>query len=465
MPHQGRNRNGQAIQCNAHALKQCMAQVCDSSFFERIQFADRCSWTPQSLSAASLFWTWSDEATLKDRFAAARTITRSVWDLSEDLSSAYQPFMRMQQRWSGQLIGAMTVAFRQMMMEELGVPFRQRKWAVFAVDGSRFEVARTLSNESAFSPKPDNGKRKRRVRNGRFVNPAAEKKSKSPQIWLTLLWHVNSGLPWAWRRGESGSSERHHMLEMLADLPSRSLLTADAGFAGYDFWKAIRDGGHDLLIRVGGNTTLLRELGFAKEDGNTVYLWPDKAVEAAQPPLKLRLIVLKKGKKRVYFVTSILDRNIMSDKVLLGIAGRRWGIEVFYRSWKQTFDKRKLRSHKSENALIELDWSLIGLWGICLFAQVKNHDIPPRKLSVAKVLRAVRRPMRNPNTQPERGESLFELLSDARIDDYRRRKPKASRDYPRKKKPDKIGAPTIKPATARQRKSAREVAESLKSTT
>lgn len=462
MPHQGRKRNCQVVICNAEALKRCVAQLCDSSFFESIQFADRCTWTPQTLSTASLFWTWSDESTLTDRFTTARTITKSVCNVPDELSSAYQPFMRMQRRWSGQLIQALTVGYRQMMRNELGVAFRQKKWAVFAIDGSRFEVPRTISNEAAFSPKLENGKRKRRVRRGQFVNRAAEKKSKSPQIWLTLLWHVTSGLPWAWRRGESGSSERHHLLEMLAELPPRSLLTADAGFAGYDAWKAILDGGHDLLIRVGGNTTLLRQLGFVKEQGNTVYLWPDKAAEGLQPPLVLRLIVLKKGKKRVYFVTSILDREIMSDQALLKIAERRWGIEVFYRSWKQTFDKRKLRSHKSDNALIELDWSLIGLWGICLFAQIQNHDIPPRKLSVAKVLRAVRRAMRTPVTRPEPGQSLLELLSRARIDDYRRRKPKASRHYPHKKKRDKIGAPVIKLATPLQRQAARTLSSSLK---
>ncbi len=298
-------------------------------------------------------------------------------------------------------------------------------------------MARTISNELAFSAKSDNGKRKRRVLKGRLLNRSAEKKSKSPQIWATLMWHVNTGLPWDWRRGESGSSERQHLLEMIAELPPKSLLTADAGFAGYEVWKAILDGGHDLLIRVGGNTTLLKKLGYAKEDGNTVYLWPDRAAERSQPPLLLRLVVLKRGKKRIYFVTSILSRQVLSDQKLLGIAKLRWGVEVFFRSWKQTFDKRKLRSHKAEHALVELDWALIGLWGVCLLAQLKNRDLPPRKLSVAKVLRAVRRPMRSPASRPERGEDLFELLSRARIDDYRRRKPKASRDYPRKKQRDK----------------------------
>lgn len=462
MPHQGRKRNGHLVSCNADALKQSMAQLCDSAFFKGIQFAERCTWSPQTLSAASLFWTWSDESTLTDRFLTARMITKSVWDVPDELSSAYQPFMRMQQRWSAILIGALVRSYRQRMMENLSIPFRQRKWTVFAIDGSRFEVPRTVSNEAAFSPRPDNGKRKRRVRKGRFVNAGAEKKSKSPQIWLTLLWHVNSGLPWAWRRGESGSSERHHLMEMIGELPPRSLLTADAGFAGYELWKAILDSGHDLLIRVGGNTTLLRKLGYVKEDGDTVYVWPDKAAAASKPPLVLRLVVLKKGDKVVYFGTSILSRKVMSDQVLLGIAKRRWGVELFYRSWKQTFDKRKLRSRNSIHALIELDWSLIGLWGICLFAQVRNPDIPPHKLSVAKVLRAVRRPMRAPTSRPERDETLFALMSRARIDDYRRRKPKSSRGYPRKKKPDKIGSPIIRLATAQQRKLARKLAESLR---
>ena len=478
MPHQGRKSNdrksndrkpngqrsnGQVVTCNADALEQCVTRLCDASFFGDLRFAERCTWTPRTLSAASLFWIWSDESTLADRFSAARRITKSVWNDQDKLSSAYQPFMRMQRRWSALLIFALTLGYRRMMTRELDAPLRNRKWAEFAIDGSRFELPRTVSNERAFSPKPDNGKRKRRVCEGRFANEAAEKKSNSPQIWVTLLWHLNSGLPWAWRRGESGSSERRHLLEMIDELPSRSLLTADAGFVGYEVWKAILDAGHDLLVRVGGNTTLLQRLGYAKESGNTVYLWPDKAASAARPPLVLRLVLLKRRGKTVYFVTSISSRKLMSDQELLRIARRRWGVEVFYRSWKQTFDKRKLRSRNSSHALIELDWSLIGLWGICLFAQIENPEMPSRKLSVAKVLRAVRRPMRAPSLPPERGESLFELLSRARVDDYRRRKSKASRDYPLKKKPDKISPPILRIATARQRIQARGYMILLKS--
>ncbi len=120
------------------------------------------------------------------------------------------------------------------------------------------------------------------------------------------------------------------------------------------------------MIRAGANVTLLTELGYVRERPGCVYLWPDKTAAESLPLLVLRIVVLQKARKTIYFVTSILDPRVMSDSQVLQIAKSRWGIEVFLRSWKQTFDMRQLRSHKSEHAFIELDWSLMGLWGICL---------------------------------------------------------------------------------------------------
>jgi hypothetical protein len=268
------------------------------------------------------------------------------------------------------------------------------------------------------------------------------------------MWHVTSGLPWAWRRGESGSSERQHFQEMIPELPKKSLVVADAGFAGYSYWKSLMDAGHDFIIRVGANVTLLTQLGYVRETRDCVYLWPDKAAADSQPPLILRLVVLTKRGKKVVFVTSVLSSAALSKKEVISIAKSRWGVEVFFRSWKQTFDKRKLRSHKSEHALIELDWSLVGLWSVCLVAQLENRRLKPKKLSVAKVLRAFRRPMREYATRPRIGQELFERLSNAQIDSYVRTN-KNSRNYPRKKKSKpKLGVPIIQKATSKQRKRA-----------
>jgi len=450
MSRQSRRRKCQARVCNAESLKRCVTRVCDSSVFKAIRFAERCTWTPQTLSAASLFWTWSDECTLTDRFSTARTLTKSILKVPETLSSAYQPFMRMQHRWSDDLTRALTASFRQTMTQDLAAHFRRRQWAVFAIEGSRFEVPRTISNQSAFSPKSDNGKRKRRVRKDRLLRDrAAEKKSVSPQMWVTVLWHVDLGLPWDWRRGESGSSERQHLVEMLAELPPRSMITADAGFAGYEVWKAILDRGHDLLIRVGGNTTLLRKLGVTKENCSTVYLWPEKAASTSQPPLVLRLVVLKRGKKRVYFVTSILNPNILSDQKLLSIAKRRWGVEVFYRSYKQTLNRRRLLSRTPATCLAECSWTMLGLWllGLLTVSRIAANGQDPLGWSVALARNAVRRAMRLGVGGVHGRRCLFRDLSAAVKDGYWRRGPKPARDYPRKKREKPPGPPKLQSAT------------------
>lgn len=110
------------------------------------------------------------------------------------------------------------------------------------------ELARTESNEQRFSPqsaRKRRGKRepgRRRSKRQRAVR-ARQKKANSPQMWLTTLWHVGTGLPWDWRMGASDSSEREHLRQMIDVLPPGALVTADAGFVGYAYWKALLDSG------------------------------------------------------------------------------------------------------------------------------------------------------------------------------------------------------------------------------
>ena len=83
---------------------------------------------------------------------------------------------------------------------------------------------------------------------------------------------------------------------------------------------------------------------------------------------------------------------------------------------------------------MEATWSLLGLWSLGLHAQVElaRDGVPARRVSVAGLLRAYRAAMREYRSRPGPGESLWERLSEAVIDEYKRSN-KASRDYPRKK--------------------------------
>jgi hypothetical protein len=328
--------------------------------------------------------------------------------------------------------------------------------------------------EDAYSPKRKKNKKKqgkRKSNRGRArksvkrraaKKQSAEsvaKKENSPQMWLTLLWHVGTGLPWAWRTGPSDSSERGHLEEMLSELPKNSLITADAGFVGYDFWRTILNAGHHFVIRVGANVRLIRELGYARQHDHTVYLWPDAAAKKKQPPVVLRLIVIKGGKHPVYLVTN-LTKSQLSDRQAGKIYAARWGIELFFRTFKQTFGCRKLRSRSADNASLELDWSLLGLWCLCLLGQreLAESGEDPTWLSAAAAIKAFQSTLREYRVRPEsREECLWEKLRIAVLDDYQRNGSKTSRNYPRKKKRQSIGAPKIVQASKQQVNTAQEV--------
>jgi hypothetical protein len=239
---------------------------------------------------------------------------------------------------------------------------------------------------------------------------------------------------------------------MVPELPAQALLVADAGFVGYELWQTLLTAGHHFVIRVGANVRLLRQLGWVRESAQVVYLWPDQAAQKRQPPLVLRLVVVQGGKHPVYLVTD-LSKSRLRDRQVATIYAARWGVEVFFHTFKHTFGCRKLRSRSARNAQVELEWSLVGLWGVCLLGtrelSASGHD--PTRLSPAAALHAFHRTLREYRVRPETpAETLWIQLQLARLDDYQRRAAKTSRAYPRKKQRAPIGIPHIMLATDHQ---------------
>ncbi|MFV1963981.1 MAG: transposase [Pirellulaceae bacterium] len=172
--------------------------------------------------------------------------------------------------------------------------------------------------------------------------------------------------------------------------------------------------------------SLLKKLGYAREYDHVVYLWPNQAAKKKQPPLVLRLIVIHDGKHPVYWVTN-LTKTHLSDRQAAMIYGERWGIELFFRTFKQTFGRRKLRSRSAENAKLELDWSPLGLWCVCLLGQreLAESGQAPSRLSPAAAIRAVQSTLRDYRLRPEScDENLWSQLRIALLDEYDLRWPK-----------------------------------------
>lgn len=428
-------------------LKRALDWLLGPADFSAAGFRGTCTWSPRGLAAAATLWAWSDEPTLTARFTAARKVAIRAFGLDGRTAATYQAFLKLLRAWTAALVAAVILALRRRMQRDLADRFRVGGYAVFGVDGSRLELPRTASNERHFAPPGRPARRRPARRRPARAAAARAKKANSPQMWLTTMFHVGTGLPWDWRTGPSDSSEREHLAAMIPALPADALVTADAGFVGYEYWKALIDSGRQLLIRVGSNVRLLRGLGYARERAGTVSLWPDREAARRRPPLVLRLVVVAGGRHPVYLVTSVLDRRRLPDRQAARTYGLRWGVELFYRRFKQTYGRRKLRSHRGENAAVEASWSLLGLWSLCLHGQVElaYDGIPSSGVSAAGLLGAYRGAMREYRSHPEPGESLWERVALAVIDGYSRSS-KASRDYPRKKRAQAIGAPELRQA-------------------
>lgn len=452
------------IRLNLTCLQQCLRWLFAGIDWSTIDLRKDCRWTAKTLAAAALLWAWSDELTLGERFRTVRKIALRLSGGQQQLATSYQAFTKVLRRWTDELVMLMQAALRGRMQVVLSGHWRLAGFILFGVDGSRIELPRTRSHEQSYST----ARKKRRGKN-RKGKPLAAKhaqKANSPQLWLTTMWHAGTGLPWDWRIGPADSSERAHMREMLRGLPAGALVAADAGFVGYEGLQEILDGGRQVLIRVGANVRLLKKLGWVRESAGTVYLWPDREARRGRAPLVLRLVIASSGKHPVYLVTSVLSQRQLTDRQVVQLYARRWGIELFYRHLKQTFRRRKLLSRSAENARVELAWSLIGLWAMALYAlaEASQHGVPPERLSFAQLLLAFRRTLRDYLHPTTKGERLCERLRQAIIDPYVR-KNKSSRDYPRKKQEKPPGAPTIRTASRTQVRQAAVLARGEKGLT
>lgn len=462
MTHQDQGRMD-SDHSHAHDLHTALRWLMAGVSMSGIVFRTECTWTPQTLAFAALLWAWSDEKTLLERFVVARKIIINRYVGQPEPAGSYQAFIKLLRKWTEPLLRTLSTAFRRRMVETLAEVWTVGGWLVFAVDGSRVDVPRTRKNEERYSPKSKLSrkaqKRRRATRRRRTRQAMLERRANVPRIWLTMMWHVGSGLPWDWRTGPSDSSERSHFQAMIESTPAGSLLTADAGFVGYDFWKTVLDAGRHLLVRVGSNVKFLRELGYAREYDGVVYLWPDRHAKKRLPPLVLRMVVVTaEGRQPIYLVTDLMNRRVLSDAQMPAIYRKRWGIEVYYRHCKQTFERRKLRSQNPDNAMVELHWSLLGMWamGLHAYSRLVGQGVLPERISFAGVWRAYRRPMREYKNVPDAGERMRDWIDRALIDSYERCN-KASRDYPRKKEERSAGPPVLRKATQSQAQLAMQV--------
>jgi hypothetical protein len=388
---------------------------------------------------------WDEGQTLTARWEHAKEAAW-VWHPAWKLGSSYGGFSEALARLSAALLAAIKARLRREMLKLRWRPADRWRWRAFAADGTRFEAPHAEANETGLG--------------------CAGRKKTGPQVFATTLWHMGTGLPWDFCAGPGTDSERRHLESMVDALPEGALLVADAGFVGYQLCRKIHESSRFFLFRVGSNITLLTELGYEyqQRDG-LVYLWPQKHRD--QPPLVLRLITLTHGRQSVYLLTNVLDPQELTAEEARLLYQMRWGVEVFYRSAKQTLERRRLLSRTPATCLAEAQWTLVGIWllGLLTAGALIEQNIDPLEVSYAKARDAVRRAMRGATSVPSSPgrrsphTSLHVELAAATKDRYRRRRAKHARNYPRKKHARPPRPPKIRSATLQEQTIAKQLRE------
>jgi hypothetical protein len=463
-------RRTKALVTNKEDLHGMLAWIVPAgTIFSAGRFHGNSKWTPLSLVYVALCWAWCETRNVTDAFEDGRLVCQTL--LTVVPVSTYQGFMGALVTWTPALLPCLWRILQQRMEEIGGRWWRIEGWVPIAFDGSRSSAPRSQANEATLCAKnygkghtaryrKKKSKGMRRKRNQR--NPAQPPK---PQAWVTMLWHMGLRLPWCWRSGPSNACERQHVLDTVetAAFPSKTLFCGDAGFVGYPLWSGLINRGHDFLVRVGANVSLLTEQApcqlVRSGKGIKVYCWPQTVMQSGKPPLVLRLEQVRLGKTKVWMLTSVLDERRLTTQAMIRFYRMRWGIEVEFRGLKQTLDRGKLRCRNGRRVLAELDWSILAMAVAELFALKeqlarkadaggkKRRAGDPAKRSLAQTMRVLRQCMRNLNAAPAPGKDLASRLYEAVTDAYQRKRPKRAR-YKRPN-PDKkpLGDPYLHPLT------------------
>ena len=374
-------------------------------------------WTSVAVAVVWLFQTFSRGASLQERFENARRWAGTLIARTKRRTT-YQGFVKALRR-SPLVAEWIAAAFRERLREWSGPGFRVGGWVPLAMDGTRFECPRSRSCQRAFR--------------------LASRPKSAPQLALVSLWHLGLHAWFDFRVAPARIGERTLARDLPNGLPRRTLLVGDAGFVGYDFCTELASRGVSFLLRVGANVTLLSDLGeWAFAERGAVHLWPGD--KRRRRPLALRLLVVGRGKRKVYLVTNVLDPFALSKKQAATFYRQRWGIESSYRAMKQTLDRRTLRSRAADLTTLELVGVVLSHWALALLAlKARGAKRATCGWSTAKAAALVRDAL---NDAMPRTAWRHVLLSPPK----RRGLKKRRQEWAKAKHDPPCGAPTVRPA-------------------
>lgn len=334
-------------------------------------------WRTQPLVLTLLVMTWCCGDSQAERFETAKGFAAVCLTKRRRPGKSVQGFQKALAKLPLQVLRVIAAGVRQRLLALLDLT--SDGFMVFGCDGSSMETPRVEELE-------------------RRLDPPLQAQAR-PQVWLTALVHLRTGLLWSWRLGKGYSRERDHLRALLPTLPRTALVVADAGFNGLELAQAITSAGVSFLIRMSGKDRLYtaKQVEVDKFREGEVYLWTRVAQQKQLPPVRARLIRIRLRKKcrDVWLLTNVLDKQRLPAAVASRYYRWRWENEGLFRTFKRTLAKVRLQSrtvrlvHRETEAAL-LATQVLLAQGARALGSDRSHIKTPKRCSPRKVLLVIR---------------------------------------------------------------------------
>ena len=341
-------RQGRRRDRKAESLVSCLRNFLTPAVWKQAQQHAGCPtgkqrWPLQPLVLVLLTMTWVTGDSQPERFETARAFCVVMLPKRRRPGRSVQGFQKALARVPVSVLRALAAAVRMRLLRVLGGRLTTDGFIVLGADGSRLRCPRTPELE------------------GRLGKRSPE--DAAPQVWITAVVHVATGLLWSWRIGKGDASERHHLQQLIRTLPSAALVVADAGYQSYLLTKAVVGAGFQMLVRASTQTTLYtaEKIPVSEWKEGVVYWWTHEAQRQELPPLEMRLLRVRGRKHDVWLLTSVLDADRLPYAVAARFYKMRWENEGFFRTYKRTLGKVKLQSRTIALIHREVEGSMLAV--------------------------------------------------------------------------------------------------------
>lgn len=335
-------------------------------------------WTTQPLVLTLLVMTWCCGDSFAERFETAKGFVAVCLPKRRRPGKSAAGFQVALAKLPTRVLRLVATGVRRRLLSLLDLA--SDGFVVFGCDGSSMETPRVEELEKRLDP--------------------PLKKQARPQVWVTALVHLRTGLLWSWRLGKGYSRERDHLRGLLGTLPKEALIVADAGFNGYDLARAITQAGVSFLIRMSGKDRLYtpKQVEVEKFTEGEVLLWTQEARRRLQAPLRVRLIRIRSRKKGrdVWLLTNVLDAKRLPLKAASRYYRWRWENEGLFRTFKRTLAKVRLTTrcvrlvHREAEGALLATQILLAQGAQALGGHRSEAEETPVRCSPRKVLLVVR---------------------------------------------------------------------------